>query len=76
MLSIAAKEWMAEGKAVGNTEGKADTLLRQLRRRFKAVPSDVEHSVRGADVSMLDEWLDRFVDAKTLDDVFSLDQRH
>ncbi len=81
MLSIAAKEWMAEGaakgRAEGETKGKADTLLRQLRRRFKTLPSDAEHRVRAADPDLLDEWLGRFVDAQSLDDIFSgPDQRH
>ena len=84
MLSIAAKEWMAEGaakgraegKAKGKVEGKADALLRLVERRFKGVPSDVEHRVRAADVSMLDEWIDRILDAKSLDDVFGTEQRH
>ena len=76
MLSIAAKEWMAEGKAAGKAEGKADTLLRLIERRIKAVPSDIEHRVRAADVGMLDEWLDRILDAKSLDDVFGTEQRH
>ena len=84
MLSIAAKEWMAEGKAVGMAEGatigeakgKADTLHRQLLRRFKTVSPDVEHRIRTADVDQLDEWLDRILDAQTLDDVFGTEPRH
>ena len=80
MLSIAAKEWMAEGmvkgEAKGRAEGKADTLLRQLRRRFKTLPSGIEDRVRGADSDRLDEWLDHFVDAQTLEDVFGTEQRH
>ncbi|CAK0775990.1 transposase [uncultured Gammaproteobacteria bacterium] len=84
MLSIAAKEWMAEGiligeakgKAEGKAEGKADTLLRQLRRRFKTVPPDVESRVRAAGSDQLDEWSDRFVDARELVDVFDVDQKH
>jgi len=66
MLSIAAKEWMAEGAAKGRAEGKAEMLLRQLRRRFHTVPSELETRVRKADDAQLDEWSDRFVDAKTL----------
>jgi Domain of unknown function (DUF4351) len=84
MLSITAKEWMAEGKAVGKAEGKAEgvakgkayTLHRQLLRRFKTVSPDIEHRVRAADIDQLDEWLDRILDAQTLDDVFGTEQRH
>ena len=80
MLSIAAKEWKAEGKAEGRAEGeakaKADTLIRQLCRRHNALPPDIESRIRAADIDQLDEWLDRFVDARTLEDVFGADQRH
>jgi hypothetical protein len=41
-MSIAAEEWKAEGiqigQAIGKAEGKADMLLRQLRRRFDPHP--------------------------------------
>ena len=70
------REWKAEGRAEGRNEGKADTLHRQLLRRFKTVSPDVEHRIRTADVDQLDEWLDRILDAQTLDDVFGADQRH
>jgi predicted transposase YdaD len=84
MLSIAAREWMAEGRVEGRAEGrvegeakgKADTLLRLLQRRFKTLPPDREHRVRAADIVQLDEWLDRFVEARTLDEVFGPEQRH
>jgi len=80
MLSIAAKEWMAEGKAEGRAEGraeaKADTLLRQLHRRFTVLPNGVEDRVRAAVSDRLDEWLDRILDAQTLSDVFGPEQPH
>ena len=80
MLSIAAKEWMAEGRTEGmmkgEAKGKADTLLRQLHRRFKVLPAGIEDRVRAADSDRLDEWLDRFVDAQTLADVFGSEQPH
>ena len=61
------RQWLAEGKA----EGKAETLLRQLRRRFHSLSPEVEARVLGADGAQLDDWLDRFVDAKALTDVFT-----
>ncbi len=76
MLSIAAKEWMAEGAFKGRTEGKADTLPRQLGRRFKTLPNGVEGRVRAASIEQLDEWSNRILDAQTLDDVFGIEQRH
>ena len=70
------KEWKAEGIAEGKAEGKADTLLRQLRHRFKSLTPEIEHRVRTADIGMLDEWLDRILDAQALGDVFGTEQRH
>ncbi len=55
----------------GRAEGKAEALLRQLRRRFDTLAPDVEARIQKADGAQLDEWLDRFVDAKALSDVFA-----
>ncbi|CAK0768435.1 transposase [uncultured Gammaproteobacteria bacterium] len=66
----------AEGKAEGETVGKANTLLRLLRRRFKTLPADIEERVRAASSDQLDEWTDRFVDACELADVFGTDSTH
>ncbi len=56
-----------KGRAVGKTEA----LLRMLRRRFHAVPSELKARVRTAHDAQLDEWFDRILDAKTLTDVFA-----
>jgi hypothetical protein len=64
-------EGKAEGRTEGKAEGKADTLLRQIRRRFKTLPADLEARVHAATGEQLDDWLDRFVDATTLGDIFS-----
>lgn len=69
-------EGRAEGRAEGERKGKADTLLRQLRRRFGAVPAETETLVRAADGARLDGWCDRILDARTLDEVFGGDQSH
>ena len=80
MLSIAAKEWMAEGRNEGRnegrTEGKAETLHRQLRRKFKTLPSNVEALIQADNGDQLDEWLDRILDAKSLTDIFGSDLPH
>ena len=66
----------AEGRAQGKAEGKAETLLRQLERRFGAVPEDARNRILDAPVGDLDAWLDAFVSASSLDDVFSNDAIH
>ncbi len=47
-----------------------ETLLRLLKRRFGNVPAAVSATIRATDdPEQLDEWLDRFATAATLDDV-------
>ena len=75
IMSIAGEQLKAEGfnlgLAQGEARGRAETLLRQLRRRFQTLPNELEARVRDADGAQLDEWIDRFVDAKALTDVFT-----
>ncbi len=67
-------EWTAEafsqGAIQGEAKGKAEMLLRQLRRRFHTLPAEVETRVRTADGAQLDEWSERFVDDRSLTDIF------
>lgn len=86
VMSLIAEQWKAEGfnlgvlkgraegEAKGKAEGKAEMLLRQLRRRFGPLALSVEARVRDADSERLDEWCERILDARALDDVFSGDQ--
>ena len=63
---MVAEEW----KEAGRAEGKTETLLRQLERRFGAVPDDARIRILAAPVGDIDAWLDAFVSASSLDDVF------
>jgi len=63
-------EGKAEGRAEGEAKGKADTLQRLLHRKFGDIPADVTKKIQAANIDQLDEWSDRILDAKTLDDVF------
>jgi len=80
IMSIAAEQWKAEGMALGEAkglqQGQARTLLRLLQRRFGSVPEAVRERVSSADVNALDQWLDRVLDAPTLDAVFEEGQTH
>jgi len=62
--------WIAEGEAVGEATGKAETFLRQARLRFGEVPQGRAAEVRAADTATLDRWLDALLFADTLDEVF------
>ncbi len=54
----------------GETKGEAEMLLRLLRRRYQALPDDIEDRIRRAPRDQLDMWSDRFVDARHWDDIF------
>lgn len=80
LMPTVAEQWVwqgrAEGRIEGRIEGMADMLLRQLRRRFGALPEEIESRVRSAGVDALDAWSDRILDASSLDDVFDPDRAH
>jgi hypothetical protein len=57
--------------AAGKAQGLATALLRQLGRRFGPLSAAVDARVRTADPAALEGWLDRVLDARTLDDVFA-----
>ena len=54
-------------RADGKAEGKADTLKRQLTRRFGPLPAWAEQRIDAAAVERLDEWLDGIFDAANLE---------
>jgi predicted transposase YdaD len=59
----AYRDIFSKGEAEGEARGKAETLLRQLRRRFGAVPEWAEQRIAGASTAQLDIWLDGIFDA-------------
>ena len=58
------------GKQKWQQEGKASTLLSQLEYRFGEVSSDYREKISNADLSTLEEWSLRLLDAKSIGDVF------
>ena len=63
-------EWLKQGWQQGRQEESASMLSRQLQRRFQEVPSWASEKIAKADLSTLEEWSLRFVDAQSLEDVF------
>jgi hypothetical protein len=57
-------------RRIPKAEGKADMLLRLLRRRFDSLPEAVVAKVRDASEDQLNEWADNILDARNLDMVF------
>jgi hypothetical protein len=51
-------------------EGAAGLLLRQLTRKFGAVPDGTRERIDAASMEQLDLWSERMLDAETLDEVF------
>jgi hypothetical protein len=70
MMRTGADVLRDEGRHQGEVRARQDILLRQLRVRFKRVPKAVERTVKATeDVARLDTWIERFVNANTLDEV-------
>jgi hypothetical protein len=78
MVSLAAREWLAEGRQAGlvegrvegRVEGQARSLRRLLVRRFGPIPPNIDARIAKADIDALDRWFDLGLDAPTLMAVF------
>jgi hypothetical protein len=58
-------------EAKGRIEKIRDILLRQMTRRFATVPESVAQRIRTAALDDLDRWLDRVLDARSLDELLA-----
>ena len=79
----AAQEWMLEGMEKGLEQGLekgreegersalASTLNKLARLRFREVPAETVARIDAATKADLERWLERFVTAETLDDLFA-----
>jgi len=74
MLADRIQEWGEEfqrkGLQEGRREGEAHLLLHLLASRFGVLPQGVQERVQQADVSQLERWGERLLDARTLEDLF------
>jgi predicted transposase YdaD len=70
-LEKGREQGLEQGLEAGLTEGKAAVLLRQLRKRFGALPAAVEQRIRSADGDTLDTWAERVLDATSLNEVLA-----
>ena len=60
-----------EGRQEGMQAGERTLLLRQLRRRFKILPSAYEKRIEAADAETLLKWGEQVLDAQSLDEIFN-----
>jgi predicted transposase YdaD len=64
------EEGRVEGRAEEAARSRQQTLLRQLRVRFRKVPKGVERVIlRTTEVAQLDSWLERIVACQSLSDM-------
>jgi hypothetical protein len=68
---VGRQEGEQKGRHEGRQEGEAALLLRQLERRFGALPASVRDRIATADTASLEEWGLRVLDATSLDDVLA-----
>ena len=63
-------------KQGGLKRGKAEGLTRLLERRFGLLPATARNRIAAAGPGELDSWLDRVLDADSLDAVLGRSDRH
>ena len=69
-----AQEWMDRGEVKGIHKGEAQTLLRQIARKFGAEAKlQCQHRVYQAEEAQLLVWIDNILAAERLEDVFQDD---
>lgn len=53
----------------GRTEGQAELLLKQLRKKFSVIPADMENQIRSLPGDRLEQLAEAIFDLKSIDDV-------
>ncbi|MEO5347763.1 MAG: DUF4351 domain-containing protein [Magnetococcus sp. YQC-9] len=68
ILSSNRPEWVAE---IVRHDGKADTLLKQMRRKFGQTPDWAIEKVTTAEIEQIDVWSENVLFANSVDEVFA-----
>ena len=79
MLADRLEEWahgyeakgMQKGMQQGMQQGEAQALQKLLTKRFGWISPDISARIATAPKEQIDMWLDRVLDAPTLDDIFA-----
>jgi len=73
-LDLWAQQFQQEGREEGRQEGlktgEALALQKLLAKRFGTLPTDLVSLIGSASTEQLERWLDRVLDADSLDEVF------
>ena len=64
-------EGRLEGEARGEAKGEAKALIRLAERRFGPLPADACNRILSTDAPTVEIWLDRLMDAPSLDAVLT-----
>jgi len=71
MLANLGETWKKRWKAEGVAEGEASALIRLAEKRFGPLPTDLRTRVLAADAAAIEAWLDRLMEASSLEALFS-----
>ena len=68
---IGIEKGRAEGEARGEARGEAKALIRLAEKQFGPLPADLRVRVLAADTVAIEAWLDRLMEASSLEALFS-----
>ncbi len=64
-------EYITSAERRGMLKGERNVLLRQLQRKFGALPTDSQAQIEKANAEKLMEWTDRIITANSLNEIFA-----
>jgi hypothetical protein len=68
LADVRSRKYIAQGKAEGRSEGKAELVSRQLSIRFGTLDSQVQARIQRASIAELETIGERLLTARTLDE--------
>ncbi len=71
LIEMGKNEGMQQGMQQGELNGERIVLKRQLSKRFGSIPPNYIEKLDNASPESLLEWIDKVIEAKTIDDVFA-----
>ncbi len=74
LTQMLIEEGKKEGKKEGRKEATMITLNRLLTLRFKTIPEWAEELIKKAELQKLEQWIDRILYAKTIEEIFDREQ--
>ncbi len=63
------QEGQAEGRQEGRQEGRVLSVLKLMKLKFGPIPADIEHTVSAAPSARLEVFLERILNATSIEDV-------